>query len=66
MWKHLEHPNVLPLLGVTLTPFQLVSNWMPGGDLLGYINKHSDADRLALVGVPPVAPTSRLFPPPVV
>jgi len=66
MWKHLEHPNVLPLLGVTLTPFQLVSNWMPGGDLLGYINKHSDADRLGLVGVLPVAPTSRLFPPPVV
>jgi len=65
MWKRLEHPNVLPLLGVTFDPFQLVSEWMPGGDLLEYIKKHSDADRLGLVGVPPNAPTSRLLPFPV-
>ena len=26
---------------------------MPGGDLLEYIEKHSDADRLGLVGVFP-------------
>lgn len=31
-WKHLKHPNILPLLGVTLSPHQLVSNWMTGGD----------------------------------
>jgi len=53
MWKRLKHPNVLPLLGVTLVPFQLVSHWMPGGDLLEHIKKHPDVDRLGLVGVPP-------------
>jgi len=54
MWKRLTHPNILPLLGITITPLQLVSNWMPGGDLPGYIEKRSDADRLKLVGVSPV------------
>ena len=55
MWKRLMHPNILPLLGVTIVPFQLVSNWMSGGDLPDYIKKNPDADRLGLVGVPPVA-----------
>jgi hypothetical protein len=49
MWKHLTHPNVLPLLGVIIDDFQLISNWMPGGNLFDYIKKHSDADRLGLV-----------------
>ena len=53
MWKHLRHPNILSLLGVTITPkFQLISNWMSGGDLPGYIEKNPDGDRLKLVGVP--------------
>ena len=50
MWKRLTHPNILPLLGITVTPFQLVSDWMSGGDLPGYIKNHPDADRLELVG----------------
>ena len=54
MWKHLTHPNILPLLGVTIGPFQLVSNWMPGGNLPEYIGEHPDADRLGLVGLYPV------------
>ena len=52
MWKHLTHQNVLPLLGVTIDPFQLVSGWMSGGDLPDYIKRNPDADRLGLVGVP--------------
>ena len=55
MWKHLKHPNVLPLVGVTLIPLQLVLNWMSGGDLPGYIEKWADADRVRLVGIPLVA-----------
>ena len=62
MWKHLSHPNILSLLGVTIAPFQLISNWMPGGDLPGYIKKNPSADRLKLVDVPPVAITPRLLP----
>ena len=51
----MTHPNIVPLLGITLTPLQLISEWMPGGDLTGHIKDHPDVDRLGLVGVPPVA-----------
>jgi len=61
MWKHLTHPNVLPFLGITLAPFQLVSEWMSGGDLPQYIKNHPGADRLGPVGVPPIVFISRLF-----
>lgn len=52
MWKRLAHPNIAPLLGVTLEPLQLISAWMPGGELKEYIASHSDMDRLGLVRVP--------------
>ncbi|KAF9643680.1 kinase-like protein, partial [Thelephora ganbajun] len=54
MWKHLEHPNIVPLLGVTITPLQLISTWMPGGNLPEYIKTHPDADQLQFVGVLPL------------
>ena len=53
VWKHLEHENIVPFLGITSSPLQLISDWMPGGDLTKYIKKHPDADRLGLVGAPP-------------
>ena len=62
MWKHLRHPNILSLLGVTITHFQLVSNWMSGGDLPGYIKKNPNVDRLKLVGVLPIVITLCLLP----
>ncbi|KAF9643876.1 kinase-like protein [Thelephora ganbajun] len=46
MWKRLKHPNIVPLLGVTITPLQLISTWMPGGNLPEYIKTHPNADRL--------------------
>jgi len=49
MWKHARHPNIVPFLGVTSTPLQLVSNWMPGGNVMEYIKEHPGANRLALV-----------------
>lgn len=49
LWKHLKHPNIVPFLGITSTPFQFVSEWMSGGNLLQYTKKHPDADRLGLV-----------------
>ena len=60
MWKRLTHPNILPLLGVTIDPPQLVSEWMPGGDLQEYIKRDADANRLELVGVPSVVFTPHL------
>ena len=46
-----DTPKYLTLLGVTIAPPQLVSNWMPGGDLQEYIKKNADANRLGLVCV---------------
>ena len=48
-WKHLTHPNIVPLLGATIDPPQLISDRMPGGDLTEYIVSHPDADRASLV-----------------
>ncbi|KAF9645422.1 kinase-like protein [Thelephora ganbajun] len=49
IWKCLDHPNILPLLGVTISPFQLISNWMDGGDLLQHVKNNPNADRLGLL-----------------
>ena len=49
VWKHLTHPNIVPLLGVTINPPQLISDWMPGGDLTEYVASHLDTDRIRLV-----------------
>jgi len=51
-WKYLKHANIVPLLGITITPssFQLISDWIPGGNLTEYIKNHPGADRLGLVG----------------
>ena len=51
MWKTLKHPNILPLLGAIISPPQLVSIFMPAGDLSKYLQKNPDANRLGLVGV---------------
>jgi len=52
VWKHLAHSNIVPLLGATTDPLQLISNWMCGGHLTEYITNHPDADRLSLVRLP--------------
>jgi serine/threonine protein kinase len=52
MWKRLTHPNVVPLLGITIKPLQLISTWMSGGELKEYISHHPSTDRTRLVGVP--------------
>ena len=55
VWKHLAHQNVVRLLGVTANPLQLISDWMPGVNLMDYITTHPGADRLSLVGIPSTA-----------
>jgi len=49
MWKRLKHPNIVPFKGVTLDPFQIVSDWMAGGDLTDYISLNPQANRINLV-----------------
>lgn len=50
MWKNLNHPNIVPFEGVTLDPLQLVSEWMPGGELRNYVKSSREMDLLSLVG----------------
>ncbi|KAF9644226.1 kinase-like protein [Thelephora ganbajun] len=45
MWKRSTHPNIVPFLGVTVAPPQLVSNRMSGRTLLQYVGKRPDSDR---------------------
>jgi len=53
-WKALQHPNVLPLLGVimTETEFSMVSEWMPNGNINQFVSAHQDANRFELVRLP--------------
>ena len=55
MWKYLQHQNVLPLRGVTISPPQLITQFLLHGDLSEYIRDNPGADRVTLVGVQPVA-----------
>jgi hypothetical protein len=51
-WKALNHPNVLPLLGVVMTETQLamVSEWMTNGNINQFVAAHRDVNRFELVG----------------
>ena len=60
--KHLVHPNIVPLLGIAVDPYELISDWMPGGDLMGYIDTHPDADRRSLVRFPSSSPVQLVNP----
>ena len=52
MWKSLQHPNVLPLIGVTMTEtrFAMISDWMVNGNINDFVKTHPDVDRFGLVG----------------
>ncbi|KAF9647398.1 kinase-like protein [Thelephora ganbajun] len=49
VWKHLSHPNIVPFKGVTFDPLQLVSEWMPGGELREHIRNNPGADPTSLL-----------------
>lgn len=51
-WKTLRHPNVLPLLGVTMGDFHfaMVSEWMTNGNINEFIEENQDVNRFELVG----------------
>lgn len=55
MWKRLNHLNVVHFKGVTFDPLQLVSEWIPGGELREYIknNGHTNLTGLVSPFLPP-------------
>ena len=50
-WKTLCHPNVLPLLGATMSEnrFVIVSEWVVKGSINEFVRADPSADRLGLV-----------------
>ncbi|KAF9789484.1 kinase-like domain-containing protein [Thelephora terrestris] len=50
-WRSLNHPNILPLVGVTMseTQFAIVSDWMENGNINEYVKENPDAERLPLL-----------------
>lgn len=54
-WRHLIHPNILPLLGVSMIPdsnrFDILTRWMPSGNLMQYAKSNSKVNRLQLVRI---------------
>ena len=52
-WKHLRHPNILPLIGVTVSNqrFAMVSAWMENGNINEFVRKDQHVNRIELVRV---------------
>ena len=50
-WRALSHPNIMPLLGVTVAEnqFVMVSEWMPNGNIMQFTKEYTNVDRLKLV-----------------
>ena len=54
MLKFLQHPNVLPLVGVTMskTRFAMISDWMKNGNINEFVKEHPEVNRFGLVSSP--------------
>ncbi|KAG8957609.1 hypothetical protein FRC03_009975 [Tulasnella sp. 419] len=51
LWKRLKHPNIVPLLGLTLDAQSsptLISPWYPHGNVIQYLQSNPEADRTSL------------------
>ena len=50
-WKTLSHPNVLPLLGVTMAEnhFAMVSEWMSNGSINEFVRINRGVNQFKLV-----------------
>ena len=47
--KSLSHPNIIPFIGVTMDPFQMVAERMSDRSLMEYLQEYPEADRIGLV-----------------
>lgn len=51
IWRSLSHPNVLPLLGATMSEgrFVTVTKWTNNKSINEFLRKNTDANQLKLV-----------------
>ncbi|KAH7335896.1 kinase-like domain-containing protein [Rhizoctonia solani] len=51
VWRKLEHPNVLKLLGICALGGEagMVSEWMPNGNVIQYTRKHKEVEKMKLI-----------------
>ena len=51
LWRRLSHPNILPVFGVApkLFPFCIITEWMENGNIMDFVSKHPNVNRLRLV-----------------
>ena len=51
VWRGLRHPNVFPLLGVTMDGYRLVivSEWLECENINEFVKEHPDKNQLELV-----------------
>ena len=49
MWAWLDHPNILQCFGITANPLQVVTEWVPNGNVIEYLQERPKADRVCLV-----------------
>ncbi|KAF9789438.1 kinase-like domain-containing protein [Thelephora terrestris] len=52
MWKRLQHPNIVPVRGVTTEipqSFEIVCDWMVNGNITEYVRKNSKAKPIELL-----------------
>ena len=51
-WKHISHPNILPLIGFSIPAnshcFRILTEWMPNGNIMQYARCHPAANCLQL------------------
>jgi len=52
VWKRLQHPNIVPFLGVPaeVPPFEVIYDWMENGRIDEYVRNNPEVDRIDLVG----------------
>lgn len=59
-WKHLRHPNILPLIGATVRDHELrlISEWVDQGDITDYVSRKEnlEVNRIELVSRGPLSP----------
>ena len=49
IWKRLGYLNIVPFIGVTTNPLQIVLEWMLNGTLVEFVEKNPGAKQINLV-----------------